>query len=105
MSNMSKDRVRFYVGPKYSSYGDKIKKVLQQAFDISYQESCCLMQGNGFWITCRPSQFARFLIYRNEASITNGFMDLRAKLITTQAREGEIDVGERAHQPCYSHSR
>lgn len=85
--NMSKDRVRFFVGNRYydncrdgANYSDT-QRVLLKAFGISLNESHKLMDGtSGFWIVCRPSQFARFLIYRNEAGLKNGFMDLAAKL-------------------------
>ena len=81
---MSKDRVRFHIGDRYfRTLGDKswMGKVMARAFGISALASKSWLRGDGVWITCRPSQFARFLIYRNEANITNGFMDLHAELV------------------------
>lgn len=80
---MSKDRVRFFLGERYFQDDmSKIEGVLRKAFDLHINETRRLAHNSsGFWITCRPSQFARFMIYRNQAGITNGFMDLKAELI------------------------
>lgn len=140
---MSKDRVRFFIRENY--YGNKLQKIFQQAFDLDYEETAGLMRRwrCGFWIVCRPSQFARFMIFRNEVGLQNGFKDLKPKLVpakesvhtrvancigvdatvvnqviqafglTTeelecrfnervQSHTEQIDVSDRAHQPCYS---
>lgn len=89
---MSKDRVRFFIGEKY--FGHKLIKVLQQSFNISKGESSHLMQEPGFWVFCRPSQFARFMIYRNEAGIQNGFMDLRAELVTPEKPDAYMELAD-----------
>lgn len=59
-----------------------MRSVLAQAFGMTGHQSGQYMTGayGGFFIVCRPSQFARFLIFRNEAGIKNGFMDLQATL-------------------------
>lgn len=145
---MSKDRVRFFIRENY--YGNKLQKIFQQAFDMPYDETASLMRSErwrcGFWIVCRPSQFARFMIFRNEVGLQNGFKDLKPELISDigdvytqiadctkvdrcdvkrvltalnysigaieqQIRQQsdrslrstyQLDVSDRAHQPCYS---
>jgi hypothetical protein len=87
---MSKDRVRFFIGQRYFDGGRNraLCTVLRQAFDMSTGESEKLINsGEGFWITCRPSQFGRFMIYRNAAGITNGFMDLKAEIVEQASDE------------------
>ncbi len=81
---MNKDRVRFHIRDHYFNSQErrmKMGNLMARAFDMSAMAADSWMHGDGFWVTCRPSQFARFLIYRNEAGITNGFKDLHAKLV------------------------
>lgn len=80
------DRVRFWLGEQYLRKNN-IYPVLMKAFGLGeeearglYNDSCA--GDDGFWITCRPDQFARFMIYRNKAGVRNGFMDLQATLFT-----------------------
>ncbi len=90
---MSKDRVRFYIGHRYFDQTRELCTILRKAFDMSTSESEKLINsGEGFWITCRPSQFARFMIYRNAAGITNGFMDLKAELINAPNDENYYSI-------------
>ncbi len=83
---MSQDRVRFWLPSNYYNTGHSVImcSVLRDAFGLSYGQSERVMKDNelGFWIVCRPSQFARFMIYRNNAGIKNGFMDLKSELFT-----------------------
>ncbi len=60
------------------------KEVLTKAFNMKLHEPAELMDANpgGFWITCRPSQFARFIVYRHEAGeCVNGIKDLKPKIV------------------------
>lgn len=82
---MSHDRVKFFLGECYYNSGckrDAMRDVLKKAFDLGHGHSLSLMKNEygGFWIVCRPSQFARFTIYRNEANQKNGFVDLQTVL-------------------------
>lgn len=89
----SKDRVRFFLPGKYfqrhstgtsSMERSVCKGILKRAFGLSSNDSHHLMQEwpEGFWITCRPSQFARFIVYRNDhGACINGIKDLRPKLV------------------------
>ncbi len=86
MQYVSKDCVRFFIGPRYFDRRLPLANVLAKAFYLSLKETNELIDGgDGFWVTCRQAQFARFMIYRNEAGITNGFMDLQAGLIDSPA--------------------
>lgn len=91
-NRMSKDRVRFFLGYQYYSNNNEILRmatVLGKAFGLDHVEAVKIMQTytDGVWIVCRPSQFARFMIYRNEAAIKNGFMDLHAELFTAPPKK------------------
>ncbi len=87
------DRVKFYLGGQYLAEGRTFKKIqgiLWSAFGLcaadthswmvkrSFSQPSYAQQGK--WILCRPDQFARFLIHRNDQGIQNGFKDLQPKL-------------------------
>jgi hypothetical protein len=92
---MSTDRVKFYIPSSYwyqmepngrrthNREASKVVALLHDAFGITEKEFLALTSGvwTGITIICRPSQFARFLIYRNERGIPNGFKELQPKLI------------------------
>lgn len=91
---MSRDRVTFFLPTRYftgrASRGSNgmsrstCIKVLSKAFGPPAQH--CTVGGwtevfdlhqNGFNIVCRPSQFARFIVYRHDADeCINGIKDL-----------------------------
>lgn len=103
---VSRDRVKFYLPRKYWSDDswkssknrfpkEKMIPLLGRAFGMTGCECRDLMEHNwdGFYITCRPSQFARFLVYRNEANeCVNGFVELRAKLVDENYEEEAPDL-------------
>lgn len=89
---MSTDRVRFFLPKKYFQYNKSTNgmlkstcvDVLNSAFKMSCQESREIMDAHrdGFYILCRPSQFARFIVYRNDAGeCINGIRDLHPEII------------------------
>jgi len=94
MPKMSQDRVKFTIPASRlsrDSNGDLMRGVVSKAFGE------CL--GRCKWgdvtIICRPSQFARFLIYRNEAGLQNMFNELNAVLFTPEERQDTVfDVSE-----------
>lgn len=97
MDNMSRDRVSFFLHYRY--YGSEMCDVMQRAFGIdlaTFQELRGVNEG-GFWILCRPSQFTRFMIYRDEAGVVNGFKDLNAVLIK---REQSVTIAEHVARSC-----
>ena len=79
--HMSEDRVRFFLHFRYYQQMG-MNNVLCRAFGMDLDTVQELRRANdgGFWIVCRPSQFARFMIYRDAAGINNGFKDLNAVL-------------------------
>lgn len=90
---MSKDRVRFHLAPRYftssphSTNGmeqETCVRLLKDAFnvpeDLSRRTMCAHSQG--FNIICRPSQFARFIVFRHEyGECINGVRDLDPKIV------------------------
>lgn len=98
---MSKDRVTFFLPSRYFQSGrrasngfnrDTMQRVLNRAFGLSSCESNKLMVANpcGFTITCRPSQFARFIVYRCDVDEgINGIRDLRPEV---HAERSQMDV-------------
>ena len=88
---MSHDRIRFHLVPKYfrstgSASGmtqERCEEVLLQAFGMLKAHSAALMRDNprGFQIVCRPSQFGRFIVIRNEiGNCINGISDLAPEI-------------------------
>ncbi len=85
-NTMSHDRIRFFISS--SSYyntqrqRDCLRSVLEKAFDMSpcLSEKYMAQNYGGFFVVCRPSQFARFMIFRDAAGLKNGFIDLQANL-------------------------
>ncbi len=87
---MSKDKVEFFLGHRYfdgSCNGMReqmCNKILQESFGMLYNEIRGIMkeEPKGFHITCRPSQFARFIVLRHEAGeCINGIRDLNPKIV------------------------
>lgn len=59
-----------------------------------------LQSPDGVVIQCRPSQFARFLIRRNEQGGQNMFKELAPKLISPPENDQPINVVMRKCSPC-----
>jgi len=96
MSNQKHfEHVRFTIGSKYfESYG--FANAMDRAFGTHgavYEKMQSTARAYGTaTVVCRPSQFARFLIYRNDAQITNGFKDLNPKLFTPKPQSDAYAV-------------
>lgn len=139
---MSKDRVRFYLAARYfqshrTSNGmtrDTCIRLLFKAFGMTSSQSLERMSRfhNGFWIKCRPSQFARFIVYRHQdGDCINGIRDLQPQLVepvdvyaqianetgvthdtvrrvlraaeyVPTTRSDEIDVSKNPHMECHN---
>lgn len=96
--SMSKDRVQFVLGGRgelrNNLGGLPIDlKAAQKAFNLSTQ-ACFRIDHQLTTIICRPSQFARFMIYRNEMGGKNTFQNLEAKLIPAKEEPTVIDVSK-----------
>lgn len=93
---MSRDRVHF-------SYNDSVdssasRKAFTRAFGVGAPRLSSCGGGRHKTIICRPSQFARFLIYRNEEGGKNGFKILNAKLKPSKVESAVIDVSCERHR-------
>lgn len=86
---MSRDRVKFYLPEsnfqhKRSTNGfqrNAMAGVLEKSFGAMGWSGIMNNSPNGFWVICRPSQFARFIINRaNLGTGVNGIRCLEAKL-------------------------
>ena len=119
---MSRDRVRFFLSRRYTKIGG-MDRVVHRAFGMSSQKFYDLRDRSGgfrscgpstdtrdgFWVTCRPSQFTRFMVYRAEllasgsysGTACNGFRDLHVTLFTPEESRDtvvEVDVSGQAHE-------
>lgn len=100
MSRPSRDRVRFNVGPNALAKSG-MADLLQEVFGISSSELCAHKDYcDGITIVCRPSQFARFLILRNDRDMPNGFKELNPVLFVPEEekRKQPIDASGRPNE-------
>jgi hypothetical protein len=51
-------------------------------------------------VVCRPSQFARFLIYRNDNGGKNSFKELKPELFVPEPNKTEMDVSRNPAHGC-----
>lgn len=87
-----KDLVRFFLtkvnfnGKNFSS--SQMARVLAEAFGVESSEAFDLFDRNpeGFWVTCRPAQFGRFIALVANDSGVNGVRDLKPELIRVGTR-------------------
>ena len=94
---MTKDRVRFTLtGSMLIKCG--MNEVLNKAFNINTRTAESYLNydkdhdSKTLTIICRPSQFARFLIYRNEADIDNSFKAINPELFVPDPKKAPLDV-------------
>lgn len=102
MSRMSKDRVRFQpalrVGSSYFASCSRAE-LLCECFGLTLNKAEKIVSRHSskgdIWIICRPSQFARFMIRRNELGWSNTFKELNAELFTPEEScEQVVDVSK-----------
>lgn len=100
---MSRDRVHFKLDP--CSMSMESRKAFHRAFGVPVPQmqtaySPTFPDGGKVIIICRPSQFARFLIYRNDEGGRNGFKELEPKLVGVPDSR-EFDVSKNPSKgPC-----
>jgi len=100
---MSGDRVRIVIPERYL-HSSSFRKVMREAFamndsDFDGFKSVDDHYGhpNGMEVICRPSQFGRFIVLRNEAGGTNSVKDLQPELFQPVPTARVIDVSRRAN--------
>lgn len=84
---MSRDRVRFTVPShrinKHHREAEVCRNVIKSIFGLDLE----IAEWEDVTIVCRPSQFARFLIARNIAGLTNGFKELKPEMFILKEEE------------------
>ena len=95
MNRPTNERVKFFLPARNfnGTHGGfsqmTMQGILRQAFGMTHCKSATLMARfkKGFWITCRPSQFARFIVYRAETGEgINGIKDLQPELFVLEPK-------------------
>lgn len=98
----SKDRVKFKLAEYYFKQS-QIRNLLYSAFGIKgevFDATNNTAREQGYVeIVCRPSQFARFLIQREQAGFQNMFKELEAKLFTPVPKAVIMDVSTNPASP------
>jgi hypothetical protein len=93
---MSRDRVRFKIDP--AAMSSEARRAFMRAFGTSVPSghfSSCV-DGGKVTVICRPSQFARFLIFRNDEGGRNGFKELEPQLfIPEESRVVDVSKNPR----------
>lgn len=84
----SKDRVEFTLRA-YDRDVEATMRGAARAFNISEDYARTLLDKR---IICRPSQFARFLIYREKEGACNSFKALSARLFTPETVPSPVDL-------------
>lgn len=99
------DRVRFFLNARrVTSSRCKFAELLRFAFDMDICQFLANVHEDadkhceGVEIICRPSQFARFIIKRNELGLNNGLKELSPELYVPCQSAGPYDVSKRTHK-------
>ena len=103
---MSHDRVRFTLSESVLNRSG-MDGVLNKAFNINVRTAESYLNyesehaGKVLTIICRPSQFARFLIYRNDACINNIFKAMYPELfVPEEEKKTPLDVSTHETRKC-----
>lgn len=94
---MSRDRVRFTLTGSMLNKC-RMDECLNKAFNINVRTAESYLNydrehdSKSMVIICRPSQFARFLIYRNEVDIDNAFKAIKPELFIPDPKKAPLDV-------------
>lgn len=96
--SMSKDRVRFKFTDNQNNKDACIQAAVK-AFGMQRHEACTAFNSYRT-IVCRPSQFARFMIYRSAMVSNNTFSQFEAELFTPEAPQVVIDVSVNPREVC-----
>ncbi|RUU78228.1 hypothetical protein [Mesorhizobium sp. M7A.F.Ca.MR.362.00.0.0] len=91
---ISHDRVRFTLDDSDANRA-ATSRAAQKAFGMSFPLAYEALRVQKT-IICRPSQFARFLIYRSKEVSNNGFKQFNAELVPAPEHEMVLDVTRNA---------
>lgn len=100
---MSGDRVRIVIPERYLNI-PAVQRAMQGAFGLTSEEVRCLPRSkdryanDGLEVICRPSQFARFVILRNEYGGNNSIKDLQPELFVPAISAQPLDVSKRRNE-------
>lgn len=86
----SRDRVQFTFSDNHQNQDANVDAAIK-AFGMKRSDAVAAFV-NQTRIECRPSQFARFLIYRSDAVSINRFRELDAELFIPKPTREKIDV-------------
>ena len=111
---ISRDRVKFTLTETVLCRNG-MDDVLNKAFNINIRTAMSYLcyekdyASKALTIICRPSQFARFLIYRNDACINNVFKAMNPELfIPEEEKKTPLDVStnesRRGHETSHRRS-
>ncbi len=93
---MSRDRVEFKLAAPHSQRCD-VQRAADRAFGHGAVKVPSRHADTPVIVRCRPSQFARFLIYRNEEGASNSFRELDARLVEEDCKQF-VDVSANPRQ-------
>lgn len=99
--SMSKDRVHFLLKDNQKN-AHATAKAAERAFGIPYAKANAALNGSQYKpmkIICRPSQFARFMIYRSQEVTCNTFSQFQAELLPQHCDE-TVDVSSNPAERC-----
>jgi hypothetical protein len=103
LMSMSHDRVEFtlgFLGPTHSTSSQAAVRAAKEAIGLTDSEIETLWQ-RPITLRVRPSQFARFMILRNEYGGVNDFKGLKAKLVPGEPPVERIDASARPNRVSF----
>ena len=95
-NKMSQDRVRFKILGRRLHDNPCYVQVISDCFGIARSEiEKCGYHDKDMTVVCRPSQFARFIIRRQDTGMQNLIKELDAVLFTPKPEPEEYDVSKK----------
>ncbi|RWP44320.1 MAG: hypothetical protein EOR04_05200 [Mesorhizobium sp.] len=91
---ISRDRVRFQLSDIDKNHAANARAA-QRAFGLTCSQAYHAVRTEQT-IICRPSQFARFLIWRSQEVDGNRFKQLNAELLPAEHHDHTLDVTRNA---------
>ena len=101
---MSHDRVELQLGPyAHNQTGDAAVKAATEAFNLTDAEAASLFHYGALPVLfrVRPSQFARFMILRDQYGGVNDFKGMKAKLVQQEPPITRVDAAARPNRVTF----